>query len=98
MTTQNSLPAGGQPSPGGIVYPLGPNKRFLLIPIQLPPSPGFAWRTESIPRGMFPLGESGAILAPIMTYDEHFFSMSKDENDNPILYDLFEMREFPLFD
>ena len=43
--------AGGQPSPGGIVYPLGSNKRFLLIPIQLHRSPGFAWRTEPIARG-----------------------------------------------
>ena len=50
---------------------------------------------------MFPLGESGDIQvggggAPV--YNENFFSMAKDGNGDPILFDLFEMRDFPLFD
>jgi penicillin amidase len=50
---------------------------------------------------MFPLGESGDIRvggggAPV--YDDNFFSMAKDGNGDPILFDLFEMRDFPLFD
>ena len=50
---------------------------------------------------MFPLGESGDIRtggggAPV--FNDNFFSMAKDGNDDPILFDLFEMRDFPLFD
>jgi penicillin G amidase len=50
---------------------------------------------------MFPLGESGDIRAggggaPV--FDDNFFSMAKDESEDPILFDLFEMRSFPLFD
>ena len=50
---------------------------------------------------MFPLGESGDIRvgvggAPV--FNENFFSMAKDGNEDPILFDLFEMRDFPLFD
>ncbi len=50
---------------------------------------------------MFPLGESGDIRvggggAPV--YNENFFSMAKDGDEDPILFDLFEMRDFPLFD
>lgn len=50
---------------------------------------------------MFPLGESGDIRADAggnPVFNENFFSMAKDERDNPILYDLFEMRDFPLFE
>ena len=50
---------------------------------------------------MFPLGESGDIRvggggAPV--FNENFFSMAKDGAGDPILFDLFEMRDFPLFD
>jgi len=50
---------------------------------------------------MFPLGESGDIRVGAgqnPEFDEHFFSMAKDASENPILYDLFEMRTFPLFE
>ena len=49
--TQDSLPAGGQPLPGGNSNPPGPiwkvsgSVDLRLHP--LPPSPGFAWRTHS---------------------------------------------------
>ena len=48
LTTQDSLPAGGQPLPGGSAYPLGLAKRFPRChprSTSLPPSPGFTWRT-----------------------------------------------------
>lgn len=50
---------------------------------------------------MFPLGQSGNILStdeghPV--FDENYFSMSRDSDGNPILFDLFEMREFALFE
>src|SRR6266545_3723736 len=47
-TTQDSLPAGGQPLPGGSQYPLGLTRRFprcLPLLTSLPPSPGLTWRT-----------------------------------------------------
>jgi hypothetical protein len=45
--TQDSLPAGGQPLPGGSEYPPGCIARFQVIrsSILLAPRPGFAWRT-----------------------------------------------------
>jgi penicillin amidase len=50
---------------------------------------------------MFPLGESGDIRSDAggnPVFDDHFFSMAKDTGGDPILYDLFEMRSFPLFE
>jgi penicillin amidase len=50
---------------------------------------------------MFPLGESGDIRPDAggnPVFNDNFFSMAKDTGDNPILYDVFEMRDFPLFD
>jgi penicillin amidase len=50
---------------------------------------------------MFPLGESGDIRSNVFgrpVYNENFLSMSRDADANPILFDLFEMRTFPLFD
>ena len=46
-TTQHSVPAGGQPLPGGSGYPLGSIERFQRrSTTSLPPSPGFTWRTR----------------------------------------------------
>ena len=42
IATQDSLPDGWPAFPGGTDFPLGPNERFQ---VNLPPSPGFAWRT-----------------------------------------------------
>jgi penicillin amidase len=50
---------------------------------------------------MFPLGESGDIRSDaggLPVYNKNFLTMSRDSNGNPILFDLFEMRAFPLFD
>jgi penicillin amidase len=50
---------------------------------------------------MFALGQSGNILADANggpVFDENCFSMAKDADGQPILYDLFVMRAFPLFD
>jgi penicillin amidase len=50
---------------------------------------------------MFPLGESGDIRADadgLPVYGDNFLSMAQDDNGDPILFDLFEMRSFPLFE
>ena len=48
-TTQHAVPAGGQPLPGGLEYPLGSIERFLRFRLtSLPPFPGFAWRTRKL--------------------------------------------------
>jgi hypothetical protein len=50
---------------------------------------------------MFPLGESGDIRADVNglpVYDDNFLSMAQDDNGDPVLFDLFEMRTFPLFE
>ncbi len=50
---------------------------------------------------MFPLGESGDIRMDAggnPVFDKHFFSMAKDSNNMPVLFDNFEMRPFPLFE
>jgi penicillin amidase len=50
---------------------------------------------------MFPLGESGDVRADVSglpVYDDNFLSMAQDDNGDPILFDLFEMRSFPLFE
>jgi penicillin amidase len=50
---------------------------------------------------MFPLGESGDIRADangLPVFDENFLSMAVDEGGDAILFDLFEMRSFPLFE
>ena len=51
-TTQHSVPAGGQPLPGGTGYPLGLHRKVSEIALtSLPPFPGFAWRTRNHNRG-----------------------------------------------
>jgi hypothetical protein len=42
---QDSLPAGGQPLPGGIGYPLGPTTRFQQCLITASPLSKLSWRT-----------------------------------------------------
>jgi hypothetical protein len=42
--TQDSLPAGGQPLPGGIGYPQGHSVKFQPKSTWHSPHPGFAWR------------------------------------------------------
>jgi hypothetical protein len=43
--TQDSLPAGGQPLPGGIYYPLGPSTRFQQCLHTASPLSKLSWRT-----------------------------------------------------
>lgn len=50
---------------------------------------------------MFPLGQSGTILmnaAGQPVFDPNFFSMAMDATGNPILFDRFDHRSFPLFE
>jgi penicillin amidase len=50
---------------------------------------------------MFPLGQSGDIRIDAKgnpVFNQNYFSMAKNHTSTPILYDLFEMRTFPLFD
>jgi penicillin amidase len=50
---------------------------------------------------MFPLGESGDIRADAggqPVFNDNFLTMAQDINGDPLLFDLFEMRSFPLFD
>ena len=49
LTTQHSVPAGGQPLPGGAVYPPGCSEDFRAchLSTSLPSSPGFAWRNTT---------------------------------------------------
>jgi hypothetical protein len=51
VTTQDSLPAGSQPLPGGTGYPLGPSAQFQDgFPFHPFHVPRLAWRTENRPR------------------------------------------------
>lgn len=50
---------------------------------------------------MFPLGQSGDIRIDAErnpVFNENFFTMAKGSDNTPHLYDVFEMRAFPLFD
>lgn len=70
-TTQDSLPAGGSPLPGGIRYPQGPNEKFQSITWN-PLLPGLAWRTLRascrVPRavGSCRFGDPTDLGAPVL--------------------------------